>query len=75
MLATMAKRKGSGSSGKKPQRSGVPLNAWIEEPIMQALEMYLDGTDPRVSKTAALESALKDFLKGKGFWPPPGSKS
>jgi hypothetical protein len=75
MSATMAKRKGSGAGGRKPQRSGVPLNAWIEESIMQALESYLDSTDPRVSKTAALESALKDFLKGKGFWPPPEDKS
>lgn len=70
MPATMAKRTGSGSGGKKPQRSGVPLHAWIEGKIMTALESYLDSTEPRVSKTAAIESALKDFLKGKGFWPP-----
>jgi hypothetical protein len=55
---------------KKPNRTGVPLHAWIDPEIGAALKAYLDGTEPSVFKTAAVEQALKDFLRGKGHWPP-----
>lgn len=70
MPATMAKREGDSGKAKKPRRAGVPLHAWIDEAIMSAMDSYLKATEPRVSKTAAIEVALKDFLRGKGFWPP-----
>lgn len=55
---------------KKPNRSGVPLHVWIDPAIAEALQSYLEATEPKVFKTAAVESALKDFLRAKGCWPP-----
>jgi hypothetical protein len=30
------------------------------------------GTEAQVSKTAAVESALREFLRARSFWPPSG---
>lgn len=61
---------------KKPvqttqNRAGVPLHVRINPAIDQALATYLESSDPEIKKTAAVESALKEFLAEKGFWPPP----
>lgn len=59
--------------GRKKKDKGepkVPLFVQLEPEIARALAEYLEATDPEVSKTAAVESALKDFLRGKGYWPP-----
>lgn len=54
----------------KPNRTGTPLHVWIDTSIADALEAYLKATEPSVFKTAAVESALRDFLRRMGFWPP-----
>lgn len=64
------KKKTDEPEEKKPQRSGLPLHVWIDPEINQALLDYLEDTEPRVFKTSAVESALKDFLRNKGYWPP-----
>jgi hypothetical protein len=72
MLPMSSKRKkpSGGSSGpRKPSRSGTPLHIWIDEDLAQALQGYLDSTDPRVAKTAFVESVLREALRVKGFWP------
>lgn len=48
------------------QRLGVVAN----DRILAALEGYLLGTVPRVTKTAAVEAALMQFLEREGCWPP-----
>lgn len=56
---------------KKPtKRSGVPLHVWIDPALAAALEAYLEQTEPSVFKTAAVETALRGFLREKGHWPP-----
>jgi hypothetical protein len=55
---------------RKPTRTGVPLHVWIDPAIAAALQAYLDGTEPSVFKTAAVESALREFLRARGHWPP-----
>jgi cytochrome c553 len=65
--------------GPQPRRKrGQPdlahpgkMQAWIDADVFDALDDYTDGAEPRVSKTAAIESALKDFLRKQGFWPRP----
>ena len=77
MLAMTTPRKGRQGrkdGAKKPNRTGVPFYVNIEPAIDEAMARYLDSTEPRVSKTAAAESALKAFLRSKGFWPPAGSE-
>ena len=55
---------------KQPSsRTGTPLHAWIDDEIAGAFQEYIESTDPRVSKTASLETALKEFLRSRGFWP------
>lgn len=73
-MPTMAKHK-QGASRNPPNRSGEPLNVWLPTELMDAIRAYLASTSPRVSKTAAVEIAMQDFLRGKGFWPPPGDSS
>lgn len=72
-MPAMAKRK-QGASRNPPNRSGEPLNVWLPAELLEALRAYLASTAPRVSKTAAVEMAMQDFLRTKGFWPPPDSK-
>jgi hypothetical protein len=74
-MPVMAKRRkpkeASASAPNRPTRSGVAINAWIDEQIAAALDDYVASTDPRVSKTAAIEAALRDFLRKQGMWPRP----
>jgi hypothetical protein len=63
MPAIMAKK-------KRPKRTGVNLNVYVQGNIVTALQGYLASTQPRVSKTAAVEAALIQFLKAQGHWPP-----
>ncbi len=69
----MAKRKKPVRRGKPavPNRTGTPLHVWIDPEIAEALQGFLASADPRISKTAAVESALREFLRPRGFWPPP----
>lgn len=60
---------------KKPvqatsNRTGKPVNVWIEPALYAALKSYLDSQRPRPTTTSAVEVALEDFLRTKGFWPP-----
>lgn len=83
MIPTMAKRRKppEGSpppeeqpehKSSKPNRTGVPLHVWLPDELAAAFQAYLDSTNPPVPKTSAAIVALKDFLTGKGFWPPKG---
>lgn len=78
MTRTMAKQpKKADDEGQPPRkqaRSGSPLHAWINEELMAALDAHLEGTDPRISKTAFIETALKKLLREYGAWPPKASE-
>lgn len=73
-MDTMARKKKSGEAQEaaKPaaQRSGMPIHVWVDEDLARAFTAYIESTEPRVFRTAAVEVALKDFLRKKGFWPP-----
>ena len=74
-MPTMAKKKtpspeATKTPAPKSARTGVPINVWVDEEVSAAMDAYLASTDPVVSKTAAVDSALKQFLREKGFWPP-----
>jgi hypothetical protein len=55
---------------RRPNRTGVSLHVYIEPAIDGALQGYLDASEPKVSKTAAVETALREFLRARGHWPP-----
>ena len=58
--------------GRPPgNRSGVPIYAYIPPQLRKALNAYLENTRPNPSLTSAVEVALEEFLKERGFWPPP----
>lgn len=71
MLSTMPRR--TNKPGPSAPRSDEVLHVRIDPAIDAALDAYLDATEPRVSKTAAVESALREFLRAKGYWPPKSS--
>jgi hypothetical protein len=66
MTEKKKKKRGRPATG----RTGIPLHAYIDATLAGALETYLAGTEPEVSKTAAVEAALRMWLKERGFWPP-----
>lgn len=72
-MPSMPKRKPGSEQPKRkpPNRSGEPLNVWIDNALMAALNAYIEATVPRTSKTAVVELALHELLKAKGHWPPP----
>lgn len=51
----------------KGKRMSLRLRADLDE----SLTAYLDSLRPRPTDTAAIEAALEDFLRAKGFWSPP----
>ena len=69
MIEVMNEPKKKPGKRKPPQRTGTPLFAYITPELEQALQKYLDETSPRVSKTAAIEAAVIEFLKLRGYWP------
>jgi hypothetical protein len=58
------------TGGEKPPRSGTALHCWIDDDLHAALEAFRKATEPEPSKTRTVETALKDFLRLRGFWPP-----
>ena len=52
-------------------RTGKPVNVWIDPALHDALRAYLDSQRPRPTTTSVVEVALEDFLRTKGFWPAP----
>jgi hypothetical protein len=59
---------------KKKKRVGVPLTIWIDRRIREALDKYIENTDPEVTLKAVAEKSFRDFLATVGHWPPPGHK-
>ena len=57
-------------SVERPVRSGIPIHAWIDEQLGDAFKAYLSSMEVRITATSAIEVALKEFLKKRGFWPP-----
>src|SRR5262245_30383182 len=51
----------------KDRRIGFRLRADLAE----GLDAYLASLRPRPTDTSVMEVALEDYLRGKGFWPPP----
>jgi len=63
---------------KRPQRTGVALNSYIDEEVRAALDTFLadynDKNEHPASLRSSIEAALKMYLKSKGFWPPKPSE-
>ncbi len=59
---------------KKQKRGGVPLGLYILPEIFGAFSRFVEGSEPRTSKTAVIEMLLKRFLEAEGYWPPPDTK-
>lgn len=62
----------NGDGNNEKRRKGVSTHAYIDPEVSEALNEYLAATEPQVSKTAAIESALREFLKNRGHWPRKG---
>lgn len=59
-----------GKSGPKRVRSGVAINVYIDPQVAEAIDGYLSGLDPQITKTALVESLFRNLLREKGLWPP-----
>lgn len=69
-MASKAKKPRVPSESKKSVRTGRAVTAWLDSDLWAAFDRYIQSLDPTPSNTAALESALRHFLREKGFWPP-----
>lgn len=47
------------------------IHLWLDKYLMEVLDTYVEESDPQVSKTAVVESALREFFRTRGKWPPP----
>lgn len=74
MSALMAKipkstaKAGDDSEGKKPNRSGKPVNVWLPIPLHEALESFRADQRVRPSLTDVVELAIQEFLIREGYW-------
>src|SRR4051794_35774659 len=73
MMLGMAKRKTRPKAGdtpprKAPQRSGKPLNVWLDAALRDAIDLLLTRT--RRTLTTEVSIALEEHLKKAGLWPP-----
>jgi len=66
--ARMAKKKPVQTT--TTNRTGKPVNVWIDPALYEALRAYLGSQRPRPTTTSVVEVALEDFLRARGFWPP-----
>ncbi len=66
----MATRKKTTNTVAKPNRTGVPLNVYIDPQLRAVLDAYLAHAKPKISLTATVEDALQDYFQAKGMWPP-----
>lgn len=77
-MPCMAKRKTSkkeDGDAKRPNRVGVSLHVYITPELAEALERFTENSEPKVSKTAAVETALLKLLREAGELPPKGGRS
>lgn len=65
----MAKKK-KPMNATKPQRSGRSVFAYIDDRIREAIDRFL-ASDDAPTLTKAMESAWKEYLSKRGYWPPP----
>ena len=65
-------RKPRKDAGRRPQRTGVPLNVWLPRGLREALDVLLVRT--RRSLTTEVVIALEKHLEEAGLWPPAGGK-
>lgn len=76
-IAPMAKKKhapdGAGDAERpKGRRPAYQLNARISVELGQYFAEFIQGLDPVVSTKAAVESALRDWIRKHGGTPPGG---
>jgi hypothetical protein len=68
----MAKKKTPAGPARPaaPQgRGGVSTHVYLDPAVAAALAEYLASAQPRTSKTAVIELALREFFQSRGAWP------
>ena len=78
MLATMNERKPGRAKSRKSRKGGnkQPREAFhMPAPLHEALLRFCKDARPETTKTAVIRLALEDFLKSRGYWPPPAEPS
>lgn len=59
--------------GKKIQkvvRKGESVQGYVPHELAAALKAFIETSRPRLTKGAILESAIEDWLRARGAWPP-----
>lgn len=59
---------------KDRKRAGKPHQIYLDETLTEAMGAYLDEAEPRITKTAYIESLIRNDLRARGKWPPPAKK-
>ena len=67
----MAKRPRPPQHDQPRARAGKSVNVWIPDELHAALMAFIDSQDPAPRKTTTVISALRFYLRHKGYWPRP----
>ena len=57
------------------KRNGKALNLILAAELRDALDAYLNESEPSLSLTSAVSQAIKEYLKKFGYWPPRKKKT
>jgi hypothetical protein len=74
-MQDMAKRKHTEEAvptpetSKRPNRTGKAFHLYLQGELRDALDDYVDQTEPAPTRTAVVELALRRYLASVGFWP------
>lgn len=72
MLRTMGRKKKTAGQettpGRKPvQRTGKPVQVYLSEELLDALDAYVEASRPKTTKRAVIEMTVEDFLRKSGY--------
>jgi hypothetical protein len=67
-MAAKKKKPGRPPQGRSP---AFVVYARVDPAFEAIMERYLSETEPAPTQTAVIETALKEFFRARGYWPPP----
>lgn len=62
-----------GESPKRANRSGVPLNTWVDKELAATLDLFIKSQEVEPTTTAIVKKALREFFQRKGLLPGPAN--
>lgn len=58
------------SVGRPPRTDVATIHAEVDSAIVDAFDQFMASQSLKPTRTSAIETALREFLEARGFWPP-----